>query len=129
MATTATRVLRNDDDYYVVQYTHVSGEAIESAVTKLDASTVFAGSRYFVEEIWWSVTGLQVSMLWDATADVLFMAFGTNNQSHGGHIDLSSFGGVSPSNAAGYTGDINFTTKNPDNLDTYSIILKCRKVK
>ena len=129
MATTATRVLRDDNDYYVVQYTHISDEAIEDAVTKLDASAVFAGSKYFVEEIWWSVTGLQVSMLWDAATDVLFMAFGTNNQSHGGHIDLSSIGGVSPSNDLDYTGDINFTTKNPDTGDTYSIILKCRKIK
>ena len=129
MATATTRVLRDDDDHYIVQYTHVSDEAIESAVTKLDASTVFAGSKYFVEEIWWSTAGLRVHIHWVATTPVLLITCGSKDIGHVGHLDFSSFGGIPRPDTAGSTGDLTFTTQNPDTSDTYLIILKCRKIK
>ena len=75
--------------------------------------------------LWWQCTGLQVQILFDATADVL--AIGLSEDSNGFH-DYSDFSGI-PNNAAeaNRTGDLNFTTVGASSGDTYMVVLELIK--
>ena len=67
---------------------------------------------------------MKVSILFDATSDVLAIQLGENQS---GYHDYTSFGGLSNNSGSGKTGDIKFTTVGHSSADTYTIIMQVRK--
>jgi len=81
----------------------------------------FACNGIKINKIWGSVHGMNVRILFDATADT-FAFLVPQNTSY--LMDFSSFGGI-PSNAgAGVTGDILFTTHDASAGDSYTVVIE-----
>jgi len=105
----------------VMKFTNVSDGTGESAITKVDVSALSGSpTAVRVDRVIYSTTGMSVSMLWDATADVLLMALPADRSDD---IDLCDIGGIQNNAGAGVTGDIQFTTLGHTAGDTYTIIL------
>ena len=126
----ASQTILDGPNKVVMKFTNVSDGTGESAVTKVDVSGLSAGTDgatctgVAIEQIWWQCTGMKVSILFDATSDVLAIQLGENQS---GYHDYRSFGGLTNNAGSGKTGDINFTTVGDDNNDKYVIILAMRK--
>ena len=114
----------------VLKFTNVSDGSGESAVTKVDVSALSNNSLgqtctgATIQKIWWQCTGMKVSILFDATSDVLAIQLGENQS---GYHDYTSFGGLTNNAGSGKTGDIKFTTVGHSSGDTYTIILYLKK--
>ena len=125
-----SQTIVDGDKHAVMKFTNVSDGTGESAVTKVDVSALAASADGLtctgvsIEKIWWQCTGMKVSVLFDATSDVLAIQLGENQS---GDHDYSIFGGIPNNAGSGVTGDINFTTVNHSSGDTYTIILYLRK--
>ena len=131
MADAVTSQTINDGDKHaVMKFTNVSDGTGESAVTKVDVSALAASADGLtctgvsIEKIWWQCTGMKVSILFDATSDVLAIQLGENQS---GHHDYSILGGIPNNAGSGVTGDLQFTTVGHSSGDTYTIILYLRK--
>jgi len=109
---------------YVLKYTGVLDTADLSAVTLVDVSGLNgAPSRVTIEKVEYSISdGLEVDLLWDATADVLCMAL-----SGQGELCGESFGGFPNNAGSGVTGDILITTAGFATRDSFTLILHGRK--
>ena len=114
-----------------MKFTNISDGTGESAVVKVDVSaldsqvrTGNACNRITIEQIWWQCLGMKVSILFDATSDVLAIQLGENQS---GHHDYRDFGGIPNNAGSGVTGDVQFTTVGHSSADTYTIILAMRK--
>ena len=127
MATTTPSLLYQDDNTFIIRFASVTTDAIEDDVVKIDSSA-YCPKHFAIQEIWWAVCGVRVRLYWEATTDELFMGFGYNAITDSGHLDFSSFGGIKPPDIAGMTGDLGLTTQNPDTNDTYSFVIRCRKL-
>lgn len=129
-----SQTIVDGDRYAVIKLTNVSDGTGESAVTKVDVSSLASlGSNtadqkactgVSIEKIWWQCIGMKVKILWDATSDAFCIELGENQS---GSHDYSSFGGLTNNAGAGKTGDIKFTTVGHTSADTYTIILYLRK--
>ena len=125
-----SQTIVDGDKHVVMKFTNVSDGTGESAVTKVDVSALAASADGLtctgvsIEEIWWQCTGMKVSLLFDASTDVLAIQLGENQS---GHHDYSRFGGIPNNAGSGVTGEINFTTVGHSSGDTYTIILYLRK--
>lgn len=118
--------------HYVVHLTNISDGTGESAVVKVDKSTLVASdgaepASLDIEKVAWACNGMEVKILWDHTTDDLALAL-----SGSGVIDLTSQQGVvncaiKDPRSAGDTGDILLTTSNHSSGDTYNITLWLRK--
>lgn len=107
----------------VVKLTNLSDGTGEAAVLKVDVSALLpAATLIDIQEIWYSVAGMVVTLLWDATADVRIVDLQGD-----GHMNLSQFSGLKNNAGAGVTGDILLTTTGHTAGDSYSIILRMRK--
>ena len=135
-----SRTLYDDGGHVVMHFTNVSDGTGESAVTKVDASTLVGGgatTRYAVEAIAWATVGMGFNLLFDASADVLF--FTTGNTTSQGFIDyVNGPGGGGPGSGpgrtgitnnagSGVTGDIQLTTVGHTAGDSYVLTLWLRK--
>ena len=126
----ASQTIVEGPNKIVMKFTNISDGTGESAVTKVDVSAFATGidgatcTGVAIEQIWWQCTGMKVSILFDATSDVLAIQLGENQS---GHHDYRSFGGLTNNAGSGKTGDIQFTTVGHDNTDTYTVILAMRK--
>jgi len=110
----------------VLKFTNISDGTGESAVVKVDVSTlVDAPTKVTINKIWFTTDGMAVRMLWDATTDVLTYAVAANQT---GFLDFSSFGGIKNNAGSGVTGDLLFTTVGHTAGDSYSIILEVNKL-
>jgi hypothetical protein len=126
-----SQTIQDGERKAVLKFTNVSDGTGESAVTKVDVSALEKShlgqscTLVTINKIWWQCTGLQVQILFDATADVL--AIGLSEDSNGFH-DYSDFSGI-PNNAAeaNRTGDLNFTTVGAGSGDTYMVVLELIK--
>lgn len=107
----------------VVKLTSVSDGTGESAVLKVDVST-FSGapSRVRIKKIHYSVAGMVVTLLWDATTDVRIVDLQGD-----GWMDCEKFGGLWNNAGTGITGDILATTTGHTANDSYTIILEMVK--
>ena len=125
-----TQTIVDGPKYAVLKLTNISDGTGESAVTKVDVSglaesangVTYTGAT--IQKIWWQCTGMKVSILFDASTDVLAIQLGENQS---GHHDYTSFGGLTNNAGSGKTGDINFTTVGHSSGDTYTVILYLRK--
>ena len=109
---------------YVMKFTNVSDGTGESAVVKVDISTLIgpngvAPTAVKVLEILWSIQGFtSVRLLWDHTTDdEIAVLTGT------GYADFTGVGGLMDPRTSGGTGDIILTTANTTSGNTYDITL------
>ena len=128
--TVASQTIDDGPRYAVIKLTNVSDGTGESAVTKVDVSSLASNANGVactgatIQKIWWQCTGMKVSILFDATSDVLAIQLGENQS---GYHDYTSFGGLTNNAGSGKTGDIKFTTVGHSSGDTYTIILYLKK--
>ena len=128
--TVASQTIDDGPRYAVIKLTNVSDGTGESAVTKVDVSGLASSANGVactgatIQKIWWQCTGMKVSILFDATSDVLAIQLGENQS---GYLDYTSFGGLTNNAGSGKTGDIKFTTVGHSSGDTYTIILYLKK--
>lgn len=131
MADTVTsQTIQDSERKAVLKFTNVSDGTGESAVVKVDVSTLATNSAgqactsVTVAKIWWQCVGMGVELLFDATTDMLII--GLSPDSNGFH-DYSPFTGIPNNAGAGKTGDIAFTTIGASANDTYTVILELIK--
>lgn len=118
-----TQTIQDGSKYTIIKLTNLSDGTGESAVNKVDVSGLDgAPTLVTIEEIWYSVWGMNVTLLWDATTDVWICEFQGQ-----GHMNLKNVGGIPNTLASGYTGDILLTTTGHSSGDSYTLILKLRK--
>lgn len=107
----------------VMKFTSVSDGTGEDAVTKVDVSALSgAPTAVAIDKIHYSVSGMIVRLLWDATSDVTIIELQGD-----GVFDFTSFGGLPNNGGDGVTGDIQLTTVGHTNLDSYAIVLEMHK--
>ena len=129
-----SQTLIDGDLYAVMKFTNISDGSGESAVTKVDVSSLQPlGSNtasqktctgVVIERIWWQCIGMKVQILFDASSDAFCIELGENQS---GHHDYTSFGGLVNPASSGVTGDIMFTTVGHSSADTYTVIMQVRK--
>ena len=99
-----TNVVSQTPDRYFVHLTNISDGTGESAVKKVDKSTLTAEdgaepASLDIEEVWWSVGGFSsVRLLWDHTTDDVALALAGS-----GYMDFrgsNSFNRSSSSNSS-----------------------------
>jgi hypothetical protein len=124
MADTVTsQTLIDAERNCVMKFTNTSDGTGESAVTKVDVSTLKgAPSTVRIDNIHYNTNGMLVRMLWDADTDVTIVDLQGD-----GHMDCKCFGGLYNNAGAGVTGDIKFTTVGHTAGDSYTIILEMTK--
>ena len=130
-AVTST-TLSDSDRSAVIQLTNTSDGTGESAVTKVDVSSLAArksdgaactGVR--LAKIVYSTFGMSVKLLWDATTDTICWDL---NADYTTDEDFTEFGGIRNTAAAsGKTGDIKLTTTGHTSGDSYVIVLTLYK--
>ena len=126
----ASQTIVEGPNKIVMKFTNISDGTGESAVTKVDVSALAKGidgatcTGVAIEQIWWQCTGMKVSILFDATSDVLAIQLGENQS---GHHDYRSFGGLTNNAGSGKTGDVLLTTVGHSSGDSYSIVIECIK--
>jgi len=114
----------------VLKFTNISDGSGESAVAKVDVSSLSANdvgktcTGASIEKIWWQCNGMKVQLFFDATSNVIAIELGENQS---GYHDYTSFGGIINNAGSGKTGDILFTTVGHSSADSYTIILQVRK--
>lgn len=110
----------------VMKFTNVSDGTGESAVTKVDVSTlVGAPTAVRIDKIHAATFGMAVNILWDADTDVTCFVVPTDCA---GDFEFCHFGGLKNNAGTGVTGDIKFTTIGHTAGDTYTIILEMTKL-
>jgi hypothetical protein len=125
--TVNTNVVHNGKRYYIVRLTNESDGTGESAVTKVDMSTLTdalgATATYSsIDRIEYSVNGFNyVTLYWDATTDDEIAVLKGN-----GVIDVSLEGGMVDPKSTGATGDIKLTTDGGSDGSSYDITLWVR---
>ena len=106
-----------------MKFTNLSDGTGEAAVLKVDVSALNgAPTRVRIKRVHYSVFGMVVTLLWDATTDVRILDLQGD-----GTFDCTEFGGLYNNGGAGVTGDILLTTSGDDLNDSYSIILEMIK--
>jgi hypothetical protein len=129
--TVTTQTLLDGERLVIMKFTNVSDGTGESAVTKIDVSTLSSNPNgdactgVKINKIWSTTTGMAVNILWDATTDVLAWTIPQDTNYYmcfGEHL-----GGIPNNAGAGKTGDVAFSTIGAAAGDSYSIILECIK--
>jgi hypothetical protein len=101
-------------------FTNVSDGTGESAVKKIDISTLTGNPSYVrVNRIWYNTFGMAVKIIYDHTADDTVLVLQGDGQ-----FDFNRFGGIPDPASGGDTGDILFTTVGHTAGDTYSIVME-----
>ena len=137
MADAVTSQIINDNKgakSILVKLTNISDGTGESAVTKVDVSTLAksqnddACSRVAIQEIYYDIFGMRVDLLWNASSNVLCKTLGANGAlSSQGYMDFRDFGGITNNAGSGVNGDLLLTTTGHGSGDHYTIILKLSK--
>lgn len=121
--TVTSRTIIDGPRNVVMSFTNVSGGDGEAAVTKVDVSALSGSpATVSIRRVRYSVSGMVLTILEDADTDVRVLDLQGD-----GILDFSEFGGIPNSKAAGYTGDLKFTTTGHTANDSYSVILELTK--
>lgn len=119
-------VLLDNERNLVMRFTNKSDGTGESAVTKVDISNLqIVPDEVRIEKVEYAIFGQELTILWDASTDVTAMVLPAGQDK----FDYSPIGGIPNNAGAGKTGDILFTSANPDSGDTYDITLFMKKKK
>jgi hypothetical protein len=126
----ATQILFQGDKQVIMKFTNASDGTGESAVTKVDVSTLtsYQGKPCVavqIDRIYGLTHGMEVRLLWGATANVTIMTVPQNVMQT---MDFNDFGGLDNNAGTGKTGNILFTTLDASAGDAYTIILVMRKL-
>ncbi len=130
-----SQTLVDTDKRAVIKLTNLSDGSGESSVKKVDVSALnshpdgTACSRVTIDQIWYDVGGMRVSLEWNASTNVVAMVLGGSAAAGNvhGHMDFRSFGGIKNNAGSGITGDLDLTTLHHTNNDAYTIILELKK--
>tara|TARA_R100001244_G_scaffold33339_1_gene31200 strand:+ start:5290 stop:5703 length:414 start_codon:yes stop_codon:yes gene_type:complete len=115
------------------QYQYIDG-GNESAVLKVDVSSLKNNSdgesctSVRIVEAWWTIYGMTVEILADATVDVIMMHLDADQS---GYQDFTRFGGLPSTLTYGASpgGDVKFTTTGSAAVtDSYQIVLRMQKL-
>ena len=129
--TVTTQTIIDGERNCVMKFTNVSDGTGESAVAKVDVSTLAANSagtacsEVRLTRVSHAVVGMSVQLFFNASTNVLIMELAENSN---GHMEFQDFGGIPNNAGSGKNGDILFTTKGHSSGDTYSIVLEMIKV-
>ena len=126
----SSQTLVDTDKRTVIKITNLSDGNGESAVKKVDVSTLSgAPSKVTIDQIWYDIGGMRVQIDFDASTNVPALVLGGSAAAGNvqGHLDFRSFGGIKNNAGSGVTGDIDISTSGHTNLDHYTIILELRK--
>lgn len=132
MANTVTsQTLVDDDQHVVIKFTNQSDGTAESALKKVDVSTLRqkdgnACTEVILQKIVADISGWTIKMFWDATANTLCHTISTSGTTD--FRDATGCRGITNDAGAGKTGDLLFTTVGHTTGDYYSIILYMKKV-
>lgn len=122
--TVSTRILEQGERNLIVQLTNLSDGTGETGVVKVDASTLSPiPDDLVIDWVQWDISGMNVQIDWDATANVTALLLGAGQ----GVQDYRIFGGVSNNAGAGKTGDMLVTTIGAAANASYNITLGLRK--
>ena len=126
-----TQTLADGDRIAIMKFTNISDGTGESAVTKVDVSTLAAESRterecseVNIQQIFYSLEGMSVDILWNASSNVLCF---TVSDSSSGHYDFSNMQSLTNNAGSGKNGDVLFTIVGAGAGDRYTIILVLEK--
>lgn len=124
-----SQTIFDGDRKCIMKFTNVSDGTGESAVLKVDVSTLNTSqgrtcTSVAIEKIEAVTFGMGVDILWDATADVVAISVGADQFQT---FDFTRFGGLTNNSGAGKTGDVLFTTFGHSAGDRYSIVLEMIK--
>ena len=130
-----SQTLSDGDRIAVMKFTNLSDGNGEASVKKVDVSALANNSagaacaHATINQIWYDIGGMRVSLEWNATTNVVAAVLGGSAAAGNvsGHMDFRSFGGVKNTLASGYDGDIDLTTSGHTNLDHYTIVLELAK--
>lgn len=112
----------------VMKFTNISDGTGETAAVKVDVSALAPSSfqrpcdGVTIERVHYSVGGMSVSVLWDATTDVPALVLAPGQST----FDFAKIQ-VPNNSGAGKTGDICFTTIGASAGDSYTIMLEMVK--
>ncbi len=125
-----TQTLMDGERLAVMKFTNISDGTGETAVTKVNVSTLSANGNgqpctgVIVNKITSVCHGMEVRMYWDASTDVPFFLSTVNTNYEN---DFSKIGGITNNAGAGKTGNIVFSTSDQTNGDTYTVVLEMIK--
>ena len=125
-----SQTILDGERLFIAKFTNLSDGTGETAVTKIDVSTLnpnsfgLACNGVKINKIYGTTHGLQIRILWDATTDQFAWVIPQNSNYL---MDFSSFGGIPNNAGAGKTGDLAFTTQDASAGDSYTIVLECLK--
>lgn len=135
--TVAARVLAQSTTHIIVHLTSISDGTGESAVVKVDKSTLTSAAgiepvSLDIEKVIWNCDGMAARILWDHTTDDFAFALSGSGSVdfRAGDLGLSpvpSPGILADPRSSGGTGDILLTTTGHSSGDTYNIVLVLRK--
>jgi hypothetical protein len=114
----------------IMKFTNISDGTGETAVTKVNVSSLTANSAgqactgVTVTKITSVCHGMEVRMYWDASTDVPFFLAAVNTNYCN---DFSGFGGIPNNAGAGKNGNIVFSTSDASSGDTYFVVLEMVK--
>lgn len=125
-----SQTILDGERLFIGKFTNISDGTGETAVTKIDVSTLnpnsfgLACNGVKINKIYGTTHGMEVRILWDATTDQFAWQIPQNTNYL---MDFSSFGGIPNNAGAGKTGDLAFTTSDQSAGDMYTIVLECLK--
>lgn len=126
-----TQTLADGDRIAIMKFTNISDGSGESAVTKVDVSSLAPESgterecsEVKIQQIFYSLQGMSVDVLWNASSNVLCF---TISDSSSGHYDFSNVQSLTNNAGSGKNGDVLFTTVGASSADRYTIILVLEK--
>ena len=126
-----TTTIQDGDRLAVIQLTNTSDGSGESAVTKIDVSSLATNSStgqtctgVKLGKSVYSTFGMSVRLLWDASTDTICWDL---NSDYTTAEDFTEFGGIRNTSGSGKTGDIALTTTGHSSADSYVIVLTLLK--
>jgi len=128
--TVATQILFQGDKTLVMKFTNASDGTGETAVKKVDVATLtsYQGKACVgvqIDKFYGLTHGMEVRLLWEATANVTILTFPQNVAQT---MSFDEFGGLDNNSTTGKTGNILFSTLDASSGDAYTIILVMRKL-
>lgn len=125
-----SQTILDGERLFIAKFTNISDGTGETAVTKIDVSTLnpnsfgLACNGVKINKIYSTTHGMEVRILWDATTDQFAWQLPQNTNYL---MDFSSFGGIPNNAGAGKTGNLLFSTADASAGDMYTIVLECLK--
>lgn len=125
----ATQILVDDTRRAVFKFTNISDGTGETGVVKIDVSALSsyqgnACTSVAIQTLDAITVGLGLTLLWDATTDVVCLTLGENDFVS---FNFARFGGLTNNAGTGKTGDLLFTTVGAGSGDKYTVVIEVLK--